>query len=124
MDGCPEQSRPTLDELIKAKLLKLAHEQNVDLTVKLNRITELNQSPWQRVDHDLEPIPEATTPSSKKQVEELFDYITSPENTILFWNHIPDAWDGSLNNALSNGFIDDTNYGPLAWAYNREIGNA
>lgn len=122
MDGCPEQIRSTLDELIKEKLLKLAHEQNLYVSAKLSRLKELNQYPWQRVDHDLEPIPEATSQATKEQVDELFDYITSPENTILFWNHIPDAWDGSLNNASSNAYIDNTNLGPLVWTYNREIG--
>jgi hypothetical protein len=124
MDGCPEQIRPPLDELIKAKLLKLAHEQNADVAAKLTRLKELNQSPWQRVDHDLEPIPQAPSPATRGQVEDLFDHITSPENTVLFWNHIPDAWDGSLNNASINGFISDTHVGPLVWAYNLEIGNA
>jgi hypothetical protein len=123
MDECPEEIIPTLNNLIKAKLLKLAHEQNVDIEAKLTRLKELNQSPWQRIDHDLEPIPEDSTPATKEQVDELFDYITSFENTILFWNHIPDAWDGSLNNASSNGFIDDTNVGPLVWIYNGSIGS-
>lgn len=122
MDGCPEQIRAAIHELIKAKLLKLANEQNVDVAAKLTRLKELNQSPWQRVDHDLEAIPEVTSPATMEQVDELFDYITSPENTILFWNHIPDAWDGSLNNASSNGFINDSNIGSIFWNYDQESG--
>jgi hypothetical protein len=55
-------------------------------------------------------------------VDEPFECITFPEKTILFWNHIPDAWDGSLNNASSNGFIGDTNAGEPVWTYNRTIG--
>jgi hypothetical protein len=124
MDGCPEQIKPDVEGLIKTKFLNLAHEQHIDVQAKLTRLKELNQSPWQRVDHDLETVPEATTPATKAQVDELFNYITSPENTVLFWNHIPDAWDGSLNNASSNGFIHDTNIGELIWTYNGEIGNA
>lgn len=122
MDDCPEQIRPALDDLIKEKLLKLAHEQNVDVAGKLARLIELNQSPWQRVDHDLEPIPDATKSATKDQVEELFAFITAPENIILFWNHIPDAWDGSLNSASRTGFIDDTSVGPLVWTYNGYLG--
>jgi hypothetical protein len=124
MDECPDEIRPALNELVKVRLLKLAQEQNVDIQAKLARLKELNESPWQRVDHDLEPIPESSTPATIDQVSEYFAYITSFENTILFWNHIPDAWDGSLNNAASNGFIDETNVGPLFWSYNGEIGNA
>jgi hypothetical protein len=124
MDGCPEKIKSDIEGLIKTKLLNLAHEQNIDVQAKLTSLKELNQSPWQRVDHDLEPVPEATFPATKAQVDELFSYITSPENTFLFWNHIPDAWDGSLNNASSNGFIHGTNIGELIWTYNGEIGNA
>lgn len=87
MTGCPEQISPTLDELIKAKLLNLAHEQNVDEAAKLNRITGLNQSPWQPVDHEFEPIPSSTTPVTKRHVEELFDYIKSPEISSLLEPH-------------------------------------
>lgn len=118
-----EQIRPAIDDLIKVKLHKHAHEQNVDVAAKLTRLKELNQSPWQRVDRDLVPIPEATSPATREQVDELFELITSSENTVLFWYHIPDAWDGSLNNAASNGFIDGTNVCPLVWTYNGYLGN-
>jgi hypothetical protein len=123
MDGCPEQIKTDIEGLIKTKFLNLANEQNIDVQAKLTRLKDLNQSPWQRVDHDLEPLPEATSPATKEQVDELFNYITSPENTVLFWHHIPDAWDGSLNNASSNGFIDGTNVGRLIWLYDRSIGS-
>jgi hypothetical protein len=119
MDGCPEQIKPEIEGLIKTKFLKLAYEQNIDVQAELTRLKDLNQSPWQRVDHDLEPLPEATSPATKEQVDELFNYITSPENTVLFWHHIPDAWDGSLNNALGNAFIHDTNSSSLVWIYSR-----
>jgi hypothetical protein len=122
MDGCPEQIKPDIEDLIKTILLKLAHEQNIDVQAELIRLKELNQSPWQRVDHDLEPLPEAISPATKEQVEEFFNYITSPENTVLFWNHIPDAWDGSLNNDACNRPIHDTNSGSFTWVYNSSIG--
>jgi hypothetical protein len=122
MDGCPEQIKPEIEGLIKTKFLNLAHEQNIDVQAEVTRLKELNESPWQRVDHDFEPLPEAISPATNDQVEELFNYVTSPENTLLFWNHIPDAWDGSLNNASSNGFICDTNAGELVWTYDRTIG--
>ena len=124
MDSCPNDIRPAIDGLIKTKLLNLAHEQNINVQASLTRLKALNQSPWQRVDHDLEPLPEATYPATNEQVEELFNYITSPENTVLFWNHIPDAWDGSLNNASGNGFIDATDVGPLSWTYVKNIGRS
>ena len=122
MDGCPEQIKPEIEDLIKTKFLKLAHEHNIDVQAELTRLKELNQSAWQRVDHDLEPLSEASSPATKEQVQELFNYITSPENTVLFWQHIPDAWDGSINSASSNGFINDTKAGPLVWVYNRQLG--
>jgi hypothetical protein len=123
MDGCPEQIKLDIEDLIKTKFLKLAHEQNIDVQAELARLKALNQSPWQRVDHDLEQLPEAISPATNEQVEELFNHITSPENTFLFWHHVPDAWDGSLNNASSNGFIDGTNVGRLIWLYDRSIGS-
>lgn len=122
MDGCPEQ-KPDIEGLSKTKFLNLAHEQNIDVQAELTRLKDMNQSPRQRVDHDLEPLPGATASATKEQVDELFEYITFPENTILFWHHIPDAWDGSLNNASSNGFIDGTNVGRLIWLYDRSIGS-
>ena len=122
MDGCPEQIKPDIEDLIKTKLLKLAHELNIDVQAELTRLKELKKSPWQRVDHDLERLAEANSPATNEQVDELFNYITSPENTVLFWHHIPDAWDGSLNNASSNRFIDQAKNGPLVWTYDRNIG--
>jgi hypothetical protein len=123
MDGCPEQIKPLIEDLIKTKLLKLAHEQNIDVQAELTRLKELNQSPWQRVDHDLEPLSEAISPATNEQVEELFNFITSPENTVLFWYHIPDAWDGSLNGASLHEIIGETNFGSLVWTYNTDVGN-
>ncbi len=93
---------------------------NVDFEAKLTLLKELNQSPWQRVDHDFETIPAASTPATKEQVNEFFDYITSFENTILFWNHIPDAWDCAINYAAGQGFFKASRLGQLAWAYNQE----
>jgi hypothetical protein len=122
MDSCPKDIRTSIDGLIKTKLLNLAHEQNINVQASLTRLKALNQSPWQRVDHDLEPLPEATSPATNDQVEGLFNYITSPENTVLFWHHVPDTWDGSLNNASGNGFIDSTGVGPLFWAYDKKVG--
>jgi hypothetical protein len=124
MDGCPEEIKPLIEDLIKTKFLKLAHEQHIDVQAKLTRLKELNQSPWQRVDHDLEPLPEAIAPATNEQVEELFNYITSPENTVLFWHHISDAWDGSLNSAESH--LGETyKKGPsVSLVYNKSIGRA
>jgi hypothetical protein len=122
MDGCPEQIKPDIEDLIKTKFLKLAHEQNIDVQAELTRLKDLNQSPWQRVDHDLEQLPEAIYPATNEQVEALFNFITSPENTVLFWHHIPDAWDGSINNAHSTRLISQSFAKSTLWVYNREIG--
>lgn len=67
MDECPEEIRPTLNGLIKTRLLKHAHEQNVNVAVKLTRLKELNHSPWQHLDHGVEPIPEKTNPVTKNK---------------------------------------------------------
>lgn len=123
MSGCPDEIKPEVEALIKEKLLKLALEQKVDVAAEHSRLQELNESPWQRVDHDLEPIQETKVPATSSQVNELFNYITSPENTGLFWSHISDAWDGSTNFALANGSIEMTNIGPIVLTYNKQIGS-
>lgn len=123
MSGCPVEIKPEVEALIKEKLHKLALEQKVDIAAELSRLQELNESPWQRVDHELAQIPESETPATKPQIDELFDYITSPENNGLFWNYIPDAWDGSTNFALSSGTIGMTDIGPFVLTYDKVLGS-
>lgn len=123
ISGCPPEIKPEVESLIKKKLHEIAINQKVDVPAELARLNELNQSPWQRVDHDLEPIAETQTPATMDQIDALFDFITAPDNTALFWDQIPDAWDGSTNFSLSNGSIGTTDVGPFILTYNKEIGS-
>lgn len=122
LSGCPSEIKHQVEALIKEKLNKLALEQKVDIAAELSRLKELNESPWQRVGHELEQIPESEIPATRAQIDQLFNDVTSPDNNLLFWNHIPDAWDGSTNFALSNGSIGMTEVGSYILTYDKSIG--
>jgi hypothetical protein len=120
--ACPEEVLPEVTALIKKRLLQVAIEQKIDVAEYTSRLETLRDDAWSRVDHSLPDIKEATTPATATQIERHFELITSPENLALFWNSIPDAWDGSLNFSLGNGSLQQTYVGPLLWTYNRTIG--
>lgn len=123
LSGCPQEVLPQLQSLIKKRLLAIAIDQNVDVAKHTQRLRDINDDAWSRVDHSLASIEESDTPATKREIDKYFDLITSDENLALFWNAIPDAWDGSLNYSLINGILGQTNVGPLLWTYNREIGS-
>jgi hypothetical protein len=119
---CPREDLPRLEALVKKRLLAIAIDQKIDVAKHTQRLRDINDDAWSRVDHSLPLIEETDTPATKREIDKYFDLITSDENLALFWNAIPDAWDGSLNYSLSNGILGQTNVGPLLWTYNREIG--
>lgn len=124
LNQCPRADFRQLESLIKKRLMTIAIDQRVDVAKHTQRLRELNDDAWNRVDHSLPVIEETDTPATEKEINEYFDLITSDENLALFWNAIPDAWDGSLNYSLSHGILGHTNVGPLLWTYNRVIGSA
>ncbi len=122
LSDCPQEVLPQLQSLIKKRLLAIAIDQKVDVAKHTQRLRDIKDDAWNRVDHSLPFIEETETPATKKEIDKYFELITSDENLALFWNAIPDAWDGSLNYSLSNGILGQTNVGPLMWTYNRAIG--
>mgnify|MGYP000266934803 CR=1 FL=1 len=124
LSECPKDVLPALTDMIKTRLRQVAIEAKIDVAKYTQRLRDINDDAWNRVDHSLSVFEETDTPATKKEISKYFDLITSDENLALFWNAIPDAWDGALNYSLSQGILGHTNVGPLLWVYNREIGSA
>lgn len=123
LSGCPQEVLPVIKNIIKKRLLDIAIERRLDIPAHIKRLEEVSDSAWNRVDHELPPIEEATSPATPEQIEDYFALITSADNLQLFWREIPDAWDGSINFSLSKGILGQTDIGPLVWTYNRQIGS-
>jgi hypothetical protein len=123
LSECPRDVLPALTDMIKRRLLQVAIEAKIDVAKYTQRLRDINDDAWNRVSHDLPDIEEASKPATAKDIKAHFELITSDKNLALFWNAIPDAWDGSLNYSFSNGILDQTDSGPLMWTYNREIGS-
>jgi hypothetical protein len=70
----------------------------------------------------LEGIAESEYPVSFEQIEKRFKFFSSPDNTLLSWEHIPDAWDGSTNYAVGSGSIQLPEAGHCLLTYNKKIG--
>jgi hypothetical protein len=122
LSECPKDVLPALTDMIKTRLLQVAIEAKIDVAKYTQRLRDINDDAWNRVDHSLPVIEEASKPATAKDIKAHFELITSANNLALFWNAIPDAWDGSLNYSLSQGILGHTNVGPLFWTYNKRIG--
>jgi hypothetical protein len=123
LSGCPQELLPELTALIKKRFLALANEFKIDVPKHFERLESITEDAWSRVDHNLPAIQEATTVATEADFDKYFELITSADNLLLFWDAIPDAWDGSLNYSLNNGILASTDVGPLMWTYNRQIGH-